>query len=59
MVKTLLLLLLLTTPATANNYITADLCLEMSIVLQEHVDSGYIKEQSARELIDRCYSSIN
>ena len=59
MVKTLLLLLLLATPATANDHITADLCLEMSIVLQEHVDGGYIKEQVARKLIARCYSSIN
>lgn len=58
MIKTILLLLLLTTPATANNHITADLCLEMSIVLQKHVDSEYIKEQEARELIARCYASI-
>ena len=59
MVKTLLLLLLLTTPATANNYITPELCQEMSIVLQEHKDNGYIKEQEACKLIARCYSSIN
>lgn len=58
MIKALLLLLLLTPLSTANNYITPELCQEMSIVLQEHMDNGYIKEQEARELIARCYASI-
>ena len=59
MVKTLLLLLLLTPLAIATSYITPELCQEMSLVLQEHMDNGYIKEQEARELIARCYASIN
>ena len=59
MIKTLLLLLLLTTPATAaDNYITPELCQEMSIVLLEHVDNGYIKEHEARELIARCHAAL-
>ena len=58
MIKTLLLLLLLTPPATANDYITPELCQEITVILNEHKDSGYIKEHEAQELIARCQASL-
>ena len=59
MIKTLLLLLLITTPATAaDSYITPELCQEITVILNEHVDNGYIKEHEAQELIARCQASL-
>ena len=58
MIKTLLLLLLLTTPAFADNYITPELCQEITVILKEHVDGGYIKEHEAQELIARCQAAL-
>ena len=58
MIKTILLLLLLTTPAAASDHMTPELCQEIAIVLQEHVDNGYIKEQEADVLLARCNASL-
>ena len=58
MIKTLLLLLLITTPATASDYITPELCQEITTILTEYKDKGYIKEHEAEELIARCNDAL-
>ena len=55
MIKTLLLVLLMS-PTNASDYITKSHCDEIYDVLTE--ESVYIKEQSAREIYERCLASL-
>lgn len=55
MIKTLLLLLLWL-PASAEDYLTKSHCDEMLDIMTEM--EGYIKEQEAREIYERCLSNL-
>ena len=52
MIKTILLLLLLTTPTLANT--PASLCLEIRQVLREQVREGIITQKEADDLFQGC-----
>lgn len=56
MIKTLLLVMLIS-PANAGDYLTKSHCDEMYDVLRESPE--YIKEQSAREIYERCLASLS
>ena len=60
MIKTLLLLLLITTPVATNAYeVTPEQCQEIAEILEEAVREGYIKEQAAKDIKSRCRKLTN
>ena len=50
----LLLLLLLTTTEVLGTPSPNEYCYEMYEILEEAVEEGYIKEQEAKQVLDRC-----